>query len=75
MKMSARKFFLLQKQIRRIRALNNYDLWLMVNYCNLKEEFRDKTLQRVIKDAFPETKDEEPWWKNPPKGLQLVKEG
>jgi hypothetical protein len=76
MRMSARRFFLLYKHIKRLRERENYDLWLMVNWVNLtNKEFKEKVFQSMIKTAFPDSeagKNSEPYWMNPEPGLHLV---
>jgi hypothetical protein len=73
--MSARRFFLLYKQIKRLRARESYESWRVVNWNNFNREFQDKTLNNIRDTAFPGSKDgggAEPYWKNPQPGLRLV---
>ncbi|NLW45835.1 MAG: hypothetical protein GXY86_00620 [Firmicutes bacterium] len=76
MQMSARRFFLLQKNIAKIQARENYDRWLMSNWSYLgpeAKEFKEKYFANMVKVAFPDSETAKPYWDNPEPGLKQVK--
>jgi hypothetical protein len=74
--MPVRRFFKMKKQISRIKAEESLRMVNAIICPNLKEEARRNMIDRLIDAADPYRKEREDlWWKNPPKGLQLVTTG
>jgi len=76
MRMTARKFFLLQRYIKRIRARKNYEHWLLTNWNFLgpeSKEYKEKYFSEMLKTAFPDAKGAKPYWDNPGPGLRQIK--
>lgn len=74
MRMTARKFFMLQRYIKQIRARKNYEYWLLTNWSYLNaKEFKEKYYTEMVKTAFPDAEGTKPYWDNPEPGLRQVK--
>lgn len=74
MRMTVRKFFMLQRYIKQIRARKNYEYWLLTNWSYLNaKEFKEKYYTEMFKTAFPDAEGTKPYWDNPEPGLRQVK--
>lgn len=76
MRMTARKFFMLQRYIKQIRARKNYEYWLLTNWSYLGpelKEYKEKYFTEMVKTAFPDAEGTKPYWDNPEPGLRQVK--
>lgn len=66
----------MKKQIPRLKAQKALELFNVAIYPNLTDEARKELYKSYQDAAYPYRKGKlDPWWKNPPKGLQLVNEG
>jgi hypothetical protein len=71
-----RRFLSMKRQIPRIKAQTALEMVNVTIIPHLTQEGRQKVLDTLNDAAYPYRKEKvEPWWKNPPKGLQLVTTG
>lgn len=76
LKLPVRRFLSMKRQIARIKAQTALEMINVVINPHLTQEGRQKILDNLNDIAYPYRKEKiEPWWKNPPKGLQLVTTG
>lgn len=63
----------MKRQIPRIRSQELLGLINVISCPHIEADARQKLIESLTDTAYPYRKEKlEPWWMDPPKGLQLV---